>query len=159
MGRDELLLNAAKHGKVDCVVNFIDEGANVNSATRCYGTTPLHWACMNGHEKVVQVLLDRGAKVKARNRDGMVALHYACRESHLRITRLLLDNGADINAQDIFGFTALHYASKSGSKKCLSLLLSRSADTNSPTRVGKNPLDLAKTEEVMNLFHCHWDNL
>ena len=155
MDRDALLLNAAKHGKVDCVVNLINDGANVNFATRCYGTTPLHWACLIGHEKVVQILLDRGAKVKARNKDGMVALHYACRESHLRITRLLLDNGADINAQDIIGFTALHYASKSGSRECLSLLLSRSADTNSPTRVGTIPLDLAKTEEVMNLFHCH----
>jgi ankyrin repeat protein len=30
-------------------------------AKNAQGSTPLHWACFNGHKEVVQELLDKGA--------------------------------------------------------------------------------------------------
>ena len=154
---DEKLQDAARNGQADGVANQLNSGANVNSATSCYRTTPLHWACIYGHVKVVQVLLDNDVDLEFPNKDGMQALHFACRESHYRIAELLLDHGAAVNAQDIFGFTALHYASKSGSNRCVFLLLSRDADTNIQTRIGKIPIDMAQTNEIINLFYNYPD--
>ena len=35
-----------------------------------YGWTALHWAALNGHKEVVQLLISNGADVNAKNSDG-----------------------------------------------------------------------------------------
>jgi ankyrin repeat protein len=51
---------------------------------------------------LVDLLLDKGANVNARRRDGMTALHSAAYRGHLRVIRRLLERGADptIRARD-----------------------------------------------------------
>ncbi len=44
---------------------------------------------------LVDLLLDRGADVNARRRDGMTALHSAAYRGHLRVIRRLVERGAD----------------------------------------------------------------
>lgn len=45
--------------------------------------------------RLVDLLLDRGADVNARRRDGMTALHAAAYRGHLRVIRRLIERGAD----------------------------------------------------------------
>jgi ankyrin repeat protein len=45
--------------------------------------------------RLVDLLLDAGADVNARRRDGMTALHSAAYRGHLRVIRRLLERGAD----------------------------------------------------------------
>ena len=45
--------------------------------------------------RLVELLLDRGADVNARRRDGMTALHSAAYRGHLRVIRRLIERGAD----------------------------------------------------------------
>lgn len=54
---------------------------------------------------LVDLLLDRGADVNGRRRDGMTALHSAAFRGHLRVVRRLLERGADatIRARDNAG--------------------------------------------------------
>ena len=44
--------------------------------------TPLHCACVNGHEVVAQLLLVRGAMVDAADHEQETPLHYACFNGH-----------------------------------------------------------------------------
>jgi ankyrin repeat domain-containing protein 50 len=39
-----------------------------------YGQTPLSWAVKNGHEAVVKLLLEKGAKLEAKDKDGQTLL-------------------------------------------------------------------------------------
>jgi ankyrin repeat protein len=48
---------------------------------------------------LVDFLLERGADVNARRRDGMTALHSAAYRGHLRVIRRLLEAGADVQAR------------------------------------------------------------
>ena len=67
------------------------------------GETPLHWAAKSGHEKVVEVLLKAGAKIEAKDKDGMTPLHLAAtnyelvrtvREGREKVVELLRKFGA-----------------------------------------------------------------
>ncbi|TQV91901.1 ankyrin repeat protein [Cordyceps javanica] len=52
--------------------------------------TPLHYACIRGDEKMVQVLLDKGAPIEAQQLDGISPLHIAATKSDSRMLDLLL---------------------------------------------------------------------
>jgi len=75
------------------------------------GDTPLHSAAQWGHEVVVKLLLDNGAKVDAENNFGQRPLQYACVCRHKDIVQILLDSGSDIEAKDKNGHTPLRLAS------------------------------------------------
>ncbi|EDS28132.1 ion channel nompc [Culex quinquefasciatus] len=57
--------------------------------------TPLHYACSSGNIRIVEQLLDRGAKVGAVDGNGYTGLHIAAYEGHLGIVRCLVDHGGE----------------------------------------------------------------
>ena len=75
--KNKLLLKAADDGDVDDVRKLLDKGANVEAADKYFGYTPLHRACYNGHVRVANMLLARGAKIDATDKDERTPLHYA----------------------------------------------------------------------------------
>lgn len=90
---------AVWEGDLNLVKLFLEAGgAHLNSPdTSEYGNgwTPLHYACYKGHEDIVSILLDRGAKVNISNYDGFSPLFYAAQQEHSSICAMLLDAGAD----------------------------------------------------------------
>jgi ankyrin repeat protein len=94
------------------------------------GQTALMWAAEQGHEKVVPVLLDKGADVNAQNRFLDTALYMASEKGHGKVVQILLDKGADMNAQNGSFDTALHTASRQGYEKVVQILLDKGADMN-----------------------------
>ncbi|PMD41336.1 ankyrin, partial [Hyaloscypha variabilis F] len=63
-----------------------------------YQQTALHNAADQGGVTMIQLLLDHGADVHARNQIGETALHFAARKGDLKAIAMLLDRGADIDA-------------------------------------------------------------
>jgi ankyrin repeat protein len=57
--------------------------ANVNLKNTIDGSTPLMYACREGHVECVNVLLEHGAKAFDRNRAGLTAMHMAAQGDHL----------------------------------------------------------------------------
>ncbi len=64
----------------------------------------------------VTVLLDYGASLDDRGREGLTALHYAVRGGKLPLIKLLLERGAQVDALDEDGLTPLLHLSKPRSK-------------------------------------------
>eukprot|EP00899_Mesostigma_viride_P017732 jgi/Mesvir1/25960/Mv20950-RA.1 len=119
------LLVAAGAGFYDIVVLLLGRGAEPNRGTSSSGMTPLIAACEGGHVKTAKALMDKGADVRAKTKDGMTALHKAAASGHgalaiisfisagsrtTELVRALLDKGADANAADAGGKTPLDVA-------------------------------------------------
>lgn len=66
----------ARSGTAEDALQLIDLGADVN-AQSTFGNTPLHLACAYGNAPVVQVLLQAGADLTVRARDGKDAASFA----------------------------------------------------------------------------------
>src|SRR5215208_3312004 len=70
------------------------------------GRTPLMLAAFRGDAAGVINLLERGADVNARDRDGDTALMFAAFKGHGLIVALLLQYGANVYARARNGWTA-----------------------------------------------------
>jgi hypothetical protein len=99
---------------------------------------------------VSQLLLQRGARVDARNQVGAVPLHASARNWYLEAMRLLLDHGAEVDALDDMGRTPLMaavarstvYEGESAASS-VQLLAGRGADVDAVDSDGRSALSHA----------------
>jgi ankyrin repeat protein len=119
-------------------------------------TTLLFAAARLGCEAEARALLDRGAAIDAKDREGKTALAKAAEADKLPLIRLFLERGANVNARAVDGSTPLFYASEQDRGAVIPLLLERGADPNLPGRKGARPLAAAafngSTESVAELM-------
>jgi ankyrin repeat protein len=110
---------------------------------RYQATTLLFAAARLGCEAEARALLDRGAAIDAKDREGKTALAKAAEADKLPLIRLLLERGANVNARAVGGSTPLFYAAEQDRGAVIALLLERGADPNLPGRKGVRPLAAA----------------
>ena len=106
---------AAQSGSVEIVRQLLDAGADPNCALprQKGGNTPLMPAALRGHDAVIRLLTQRGARVNAVNADGQTALMAAANRAKTDAVRALLSAGADKTIRDRHGLTAIDYAADS----------------------------------------------
>jgi len=142
------LHGAASCGNVLEARRLLESGlADVNEHGNM-GRTPLHYAANNHHKEVVELLIEKGADVNARERYLCTPLHYAL--PSIEIVRLLVANGADVNAKDKEGQTPLDYAESN-----VRQLAAIDADLKAQHKDGHTPLDQAERMdygEVINFL-------
>ncbi|CAL4111335.1 unnamed protein product [Meganyctiphanes norvegica] len=109
------------------VRKYLRDGGDPNARNHM-GYTLLHVACMEGKEKVVDILLEEGASVNSCTIDQTTPLHRAASHGHKNVTEILLNKNAYINAQDKKGDTPLHMAAQGLQTAVTKLLLARKAD-------------------------------
>ena len=91
---DQALIQNSLAGNAEKVAELLKQGANPNTQ-RTPGITVLHWAAKGGHLKVMRLLIDHGADVNARTRDGkFTPLVEAAGSREPAAVKLLLEAGA-----------------------------------------------------------------
>uniref|UniRef100_A0A8C9X1D2 Ankyrin repeat domain 28 n=1 Tax=Sander lucioperca TaxID=283035 RepID=A0A8C9X1D2_SANLU len=108
------------------------------------GYTPLHWACYNGHDTCVEVLLEQEVFHKAEG-SSFSPLHCAVIHDNEGAAEMLIDTlgPAIVNAKDGKNRTPLHAAAFTDHVECLQLLLSHNSQVNNVDDAGKTPLMMA----------------
>ena len=108
---------------------------------------PIHDAAERGDLAAVQIELNNGEKVNAKDMDNWTPLHIAVRFKHQELVELLIASGANVNAQGGWQKAApLHWASSAGHMKIVELLIANGANVNAKAINGGTPLDWAKVE-------------
>jgi ankyrin repeat protein len=92
--------------------------------------------------RVIQLLLEKGAKVNSADCNGVTPL-MAAAELGMDSVRLLLEHGAKINVKDRAGKTPLMYAMNNRGLNTVALLLEKGADINARDASGWTPLMFA----------------
>ncbi|KAI9812188.1 MAG: hypothetical protein M1827_004854 [Pycnora praestabilis] len=128
-------LRLATHFRLMSIIShFLANGTDIN-ISNIWFETPLHRAAMTGEEALVQILLDKGANVKATTVNGGSALHQALYTGNSRLLQQLLDNGADVNSEgytspeipDIYHHTVLYKSVSSEDEAVMHVLLEHGA--------------------------------
>lgn len=94
-------------GNLAAVKQALTDGADPNAEDPQSGSTMLSIAALMGHTEIVTVLLEHGADVNAKSRDGGTALHAAAFLGRAEATKLLLEKGADTTLRNNMGSTAI----------------------------------------------------
>lgn len=104
---------AVDGGQVSVVKYALSDGVPVDTvhSSTLSGWTPLmRLACVSGSAMVGRVLIDHGADINRRDREGKGTLMLAALNGFDELVQVLLDNGADPLARTEHGKTALDIA-------------------------------------------------
>ena len=143
------LHGAAFFGIAEIVAAVLDMKEWDVNATDCLGNTALTWAAEQGHERVVNMLLEREDVNPDRTdtQDGRTPLSWAAEHGHEGVLKMLLER-KDVNPDqaDIkYGRTPLLWAVEQGHEGVVKMLLERQ-DVNpdqADTEYGRTPLSWA----------------
>ena len=106
-----LLHWASINNRREIVKYYIKHGADVDAVGGELLSTPLHWACRQGHIGVIVQLLSAGANPSLRDGEGCAAIHLAAQFGHTAIVGYLIAKGQNVNTTDSNGMTPLMWAS------------------------------------------------
>lgn len=121
--QDKDLIEASRSGDYEGAKRALEAGANVNfregkaffdgaKASFESGYTALHYAAERGNTKIVQLLVENGADINAKNDFGNTPLLLAINFSMKDTVVYLLANGADVNVRNKDGAGAIAHADK-----------------------------------------------
>ncbi|MDF2814353.1 MAG: ankyrin repeat protein [Paenibacillus sp.] len=149
-GAELNIFEAAAVGDTARVRELLHQAPSLIASYNTDGFTPLGLASHFGNEETVKLLLDQGAEVNARSKDGNLnnmALHAAIAGNHERVADILIQNGADVNARCEgkwrMGWGPLHVAGYFGRVSIIRLLLEHSADKTAINDKGETPYEVA----------------
>ncbi|XP_028174162.1 integrin-linked protein kinase homolog pat-4 [Ostrinia furnacalis] len=116
-----------------------------------HGFSPLHWACKEGHIKIVEMLMRRGARINVTNMGDDTPLHLAAAHGHRPIVQMLLQNRVDVNFTNEHGNSPLHYACFWGYTAIAEDLVMAGALVSMANQYGDTPLDKTRGQLVQRL--------
>jgi len=136
---------AAQKGNVAVVQQLLGQGVGVNEVALGHEElAALMIAVVWGQEATVKILIENGAQLDAKSKDGAPALSVAAHSGHLPVVKVLLERGASVDETNDQGGTALRSAADGGYLGIVRLLLKRRADPDTEDIFGKLPIDYAR---------------
>ncbi|XP_039691945.1 fibronectin type 3 and ankyrin repeat domains protein 1 isoform X1 [Pteropus medius] len=114
---------AADGGHCDVIEWMIKDGCEVDAVDTGSSWTPLmRVSAVSGNQKAASLLIEAGANVNVKDKDGKTPLMVAVLNNHEELVQLLLEKGADASVKNEFGKGVLEMARVFDRQNVVSLL-------------------------------------
>ncbi|XP_052105976.1 uncharacterized protein LOC127738681 isoform X2 [Mytilus californianus] len=130
-------LKKKKHQDALTLLNRVTFFNFINRKDEATGKQCLHFAASEGFVEIVSKLLEHGAEVNSKDKNGDTSLHLATKGEHERVIALLIAFGANLDEKDKDKHSALYTAVQNKYPRIVDILL----------KFGKQP----------NLTEWEWD--
>ncbi len=95
----ENIWKAAAKGDLSAIKKTLVEDVDLNALDPQFGIPPLGWAALHGKTEAAKLLIEKGANINRKHRDGSTPLHAASFLGRFDMVKLLIDKGANINVR------------------------------------------------------------
>lgn len=136
--------DAIARGNIDLVRSLLAENPDLVRALDGKQKTPLHSAVTYKQTEALQLLLEKGADIDARDVTGMTPLHVAAMLGRRDEAEWLLDHGANPNIMDDYGDMPIHTAAVFGHGQIIGLFVSLGMSPDILNGKGQTPEDIAR---------------
>lgn len=153
-----------KNGSIDSALTYKIESGNNDEVMKClmevgidaldnFLRTSLMWASYFGNISLLIWLIENGADVNHRDKNGYSALHFAGQEKRFECAKLLIDKGANLETTDHYGNTPLWTAifNSNGYIKVVELFIQRGANPDHLNKFQRTPRQIAEILEGFKL--------
>ncbi len=157
MDNTETFFTEIRNGDLVAVARMISEHAEWVNAKDQRGSTPLILAAYYGHGDMVDLLLDKGARIDEKDSSGNTALMGVCFKGFTALAKNLIEKGANVNEHSAMGATCLIYAATFNRVEIAELLIGHGADTSAKDGRGNTALEHARmqgTPELIQLLEA-----
>mmetsp|Transcript_1246 Transcript_1246/g.3965 ORF Transcript_1246/g.3965 Transcript_1246/m.3965 type:complete len:337 (+) Transcript_1246:969-1979(+) len=103
------------------------------------GKTALHFAAEHNCHALIRELIQRGADIKAKDKDSCTPLHLALAHDHFEAVELLATTDT-VNMQSNDGSAALHLAAMTDDTEIIDVILSKKPQLDATDMTGLTPL-------------------
>ena len=143
---------------------LLSAGARVTTRSLVYQRTALHSMCHYERPvEVVDLLVNAGVPIEARDADEETPLLSAIRWGKTATAKRLVELGADVNAVDVHRRNSLHLATIHNRFEIIPLLLAKDADHTALTAEGRNiahfAAQAANSETILTLAESNLEGL
>lgn len=145
--RPPLFRAVTTHEGADLIRALLDAGAHIDVRSGG-GRRPIHEALLRTELEHLDLLLERGAQIDARDKDGltplMTWLSWHARPTPIALVEAVIARGSDLVACDAAGTPTLHYALRKGEAAVVRMLVEAGADPAQRDAQGQTALELAR---------------
>ncbi|MBN1981654.1 MAG: ankyrin repeat domain-containing protein [Chitinivibrionales bacterium] len=152
--------------KVKRLINRADVNVYVNAVDE-NGNSPLLHSLAEGNNEIAKMLIQHGADINVKTKDGATALSWAIEKSDMDVIEMIVNKDADVNAKDQKGmcplFRALSRVKEQNKNSIIKLLISKGVNLNAKvTSNEKTALHYASSNglfETVKLLVQHGANV
>ena len=130
--------------KLNFLELLIEKGADVCAVNTILGAnTVLHYAAISNRADIVNLLVDKGAKLNEKNDKGFTPISAAAKAGRWNAVIALAQRKADLNIKDKDGETVLHVAAPRCTLEVMKFLVENGGNVNAIGKNNKNVLHYA----------------
>ena len=152
------VVQVARDGDETKLKRLIVSGADLEAVHTTTKRSALCEASIQGHSKVVDILIHEGCLPDHADAESYTAFHHACHKGHLAIAKSLIAANADIEAPGPQRQTPLHLAAQVPHRNVVMLLLQRNANINARDVDYRTPLHISAAQGNVEMCNYFLDN-
>ena len=151
---------AAKEGHYKVILELLEHGADPNHKEG-KDATALRSSCQQGHQTIVQLLLDPKYRLQTSGKNYVNAIKDAATAGHTGLVRYLIDNGSLENLPSLLQET-LWITANTGNEEILRMVINLGVDLNAEKTCKTRALEIAARQghlSIVTLLFEHGANL